>query len=560
MSASPLSTDELAFVASQQAALAEYAAPNISAGDSSPAGSNEDTPAATPPVGISVDMPLAWLMPSSFNPRRTFDEESLQQLAESIRQHGLLEPIVVREVQAPADWSVRVVDAAGNTCPTYEVIAGERRYRACRMAKLETVPVRVLADVNDKLALQLALIENLQRQDLDPLEEARGYAALRDLAGMTQVQIAAAVKRSQPAVAKALGLLKLPEAVQQLIRDGKLTASHGELLTRLPAAFPAIVSAAAASAAERAFTTRQLEQQPLGYEYDLVQHGVLHRLAGASFDVSVCDACPFGAKLGTDRWSSYCLKPEHFAELEAAHKKEEQRAKNRAIQEAKRNGATVPELRNLPYDSYQKLDRDVPAGCTETCECRGKAIGYDGELVAICTKPGHYRALQGQTTRTSRKSQREVNAAHVAALAAHLQAAEAITSEMLAPLLWAAVERVKEHAWTVAAARHVPGLMPEKHRAGGGAGPSDLARLAPLDMVRFVLDAVVTQELEHHIEATWETPATWNFYEPFVAPLPRTDAVKAQAPCMACGTLTTHLYLDRPMCEACDRKRLEKAG
>jgi hypothetical protein len=277
--------------------------------------------------------------------------------------------------------------------------------------------------------------------------------------------------------------------------------------------------------------------------------------------MAVCKACPFGAKLGAERGYEYCMRPSHYDELEAAAKKEAQRAKNKVIQEAKRQGEDVPKLAKMDYTSYQKLDVDVPAGCTEACECRKQAIGHDGELVAICTRPGHYRSLQGQTTRKSRKSERETNAEHVAALAAHLQAADAITSEMLAPLLWEAVRCVKERAWDAAAARHVPGLIAEKHHVGGGAGPADLAKLAPLDMVRFVLDAVITHELEQHVESSWETPATWNFYQPFVdaTAAPASTSPAKREPCMACGRLTSHTYIGRPMCDDCDKKRIDLA-
>ena len=155
---------------------------------------------------------------SPFQPRRRMDEDGIEDLAASIRSQGLLQPIVVRP------------RAAGG----YELIAGERRWRAAQRAGLERVPV-VVRDVDDRGALAMALIENVQREDLNPIEEAHGLERLRREFALTQEQVAEAVGKSRPAVANLLRLLNLPEAVRELLVAGDLEMGHARALLALPA-------------------------------------------------------------------------------------------------------------------------------------------------------------------------------------------------------------------------------------------------------------------------------------------------------------------------------------
>jgi ParB family transcriptional regulator, chromosome partitioning protein len=191
---------------------------------------------------------VAWLAlddvaPSPENPRQRFDAEGLAELAESIRAHGVLEPVLVRPLPPPI-----IPDPAAETTlgafvnasegPRYVLVAGERRWRAARLAGLTHVPALVREGLSDEDALRLALVENLQRRDLDPLEEAAGYRRLQEL-GLKQAQVAAAVHRSQPAVANALRLLDLPEEVREAIQDGRLSPAHGRALAGYKA-FPTL--------------------------------------------------------------------------------------------------------------------------------------------------------------------------------------------------------------------------------------------------------------------------------------------------------------------------------
>lgn len=154
--------------------------------------------------------------PNPLQPRRAFDEEALAQLADSIAQHGVIQPLTVREMDGGF----------------YQIIAGERRWRAARMAGLSEIPVVVL-NVDDKTAMELALIENLQRQDLNPMEEARGYQSLMQDYALTQEQVAEQVGKSRSAVANALRLLGLSESVQDLLEKGTLSAGHARAILTL---------------------------------------------------------------------------------------------------------------------------------------------------------------------------------------------------------------------------------------------------------------------------------------------------------------------------------------
>ena len=161
-------------------------------------------------------LPIYKVEPNPEQPRRDFDEEELQALSESIATHGIIQPLTVRET------------ATGY----YQIIAGERRWRAARMANLTEVPV-VVIEADDKKAMELALIENLQRQDLNPVEEALGYQSLMDEYGMTQEEAAGRVGKSRPAVANALRLLNLCPQVLDKVRCGELSAGHARAVLTL---------------------------------------------------------------------------------------------------------------------------------------------------------------------------------------------------------------------------------------------------------------------------------------------------------------------------------------
>lgn len=161
-------------------------------------------------------LPIEDIVPNPNQPRIHFNETELRELSESIQEHGVLQPLLVRK--------------HGNG---YEIIAGERRYQASKLAGLEELPV-IIKDVDDEQMLALALIENLQRSDLNPVEEAKGYRQLIDASGMTQEALSKAVSKSRSAITNSLRLLDLPEVVQHMIFEGKLTAGHARAILAVP--------------------------------------------------------------------------------------------------------------------------------------------------------------------------------------------------------------------------------------------------------------------------------------------------------------------------------------
>ncbi len=186
-------------------------------------------------------LPLNEITPNKEQPRKTFDEGALQELADSISQHGVLQPLLVRPLPAGG----------------YQLVAGERRWRAARIAGLKEVPV-VIRELNDVETMEIAIIENLQREDLNPIEEAEGLQALIDKCGFTQEAVAVSVGKSRPAIANSLRLLKLPPEVRDMTREGKISAGHARALLAFDN--EAMIYEAAQSIIKNNLTVRDVER------------------------------------------------------------------------------------------------------------------------------------------------------------------------------------------------------------------------------------------------------------------------------------------------------------
>jgi ParB family chromosome partitioning protein len=193
--------------------------------------------AAKPMAAPTV--PIAWLQPGAFQPRRYFDEQALKELADSVRERGILEPLLVRPIPGAKD--------------AYEIIAGERRWRAAQLVGLHEAPV-IVRELSDREALEFGLIENIQRQDLSPLEEAEGYQRLLSEFAYTQDNLAKIIGKSRPHITNMLRILTLPPRVKQMITDGDLSLGHARAIVtaRDPVALAEIIIA-------KAMTVRQAE-------------------------------------------------------------------------------------------------------------------------------------------------------------------------------------------------------------------------------------------------------------------------------------------------------------
>lgn len=184
---------------------------------------------------------LSEIEPNKDQPRKSFDKEALQQLADSINEHGVIQPLIVRSMPSGS----------------YQIIAGERRWRAAKMAGLSEIPVVIRDDLTDEQAMQIAMIENLQRENLNPIEEALGYKELLEKSGITQDKLAKALGKARSSIANSLGLLTMPNAVQELLKNGSLSAGHCKALKKIKD--EAVMIELAHKTAEGELSVRQVE-------------------------------------------------------------------------------------------------------------------------------------------------------------------------------------------------------------------------------------------------------------------------------------------------------------
>ena len=198
-----------------------------------------DAALQTQPEG-SLTLPISQIQPGLNQPRKRFEPEALAELTESVRTHGMIQPITVRRLGSGY----------------YQIIAGERRWRAAREAGLSEVPAMVI-EADDRTVMELGLIENLQREDLNPLEEARGYETLLKEYGLTQESVAQRMGKSRPAIANSLRLLALPESILSMLESGTLSAGHARALLNLPT--EALQLALAKRVTEEGLSVRQTE-------------------------------------------------------------------------------------------------------------------------------------------------------------------------------------------------------------------------------------------------------------------------------------------------------------
>lgn len=458
---------------------------------------------ASPAPG-AVLLPIDRIETSPLNPRKRFDDEDLQRLAESLEADGLLQPIVV----TPAG-------------ERFVVVAGERRLRAAQLLNWTEIPAIERTDVDDRTLVRLALLENLARSDLDPLEEAEGYRALQDL-GMTQAEIAAAVHRSQPAIANALRLLKAPEEVRQRMlqtgADGKPALAPSHVLALLKyEAFPQVMIKLGELAAEQRTPSKALEGGLASMPWEfagalrdskLAQEVSEHR---AAFDVKVCQtACPFGA-YAKAQYSAYCLRPEHYNELQKAGlAKRRAETKAQIAESAPDNpdGSKPLQLKSLKYGAYERLDwgGGVPKGCSPKCECRRGAL--DGKaVVQICLKPAHLRELRDTARKAEEAARLEQQRRLAEACAAALDKGEGIRSRELALLAVDALGQVREQKLIdQILTKHASAGFPKR----GARSLDDLAKLQPAQLVKIAVEALLANDLYemkwgHHkpAYATW---------------------------------------------------------
>lgn len=396
-----------------------------------------------------LHLPLDQVVPSPDNPRKRFDDDALEELAESLRQVGVLEPIVVRE--------------HGNGL--YELVAGERRWRAARLAGLPTIPAVLFEAGGARAAAQARLVENVQRQDLTAIEIADALQALIE-DGLTQAQAGEAIglKGGQSRVSHMLKLRSLPEGVRARLTDGTFSAAHGEALLKW-AAFPAFLEAVADLAVRHGLAARELAAP---FEHDIfdladddVDYDDVFVHVGYAVVEAACKQCPFGAFVRSgDQYSyGYCLRPAHVAEVEAqleqqrkdlgatqrAHQGERLEEARALVRETTLHAAPhtakpgLADYHALPYDAVELLKwrQPVPAPCAAgTCPCWGE-VRYGDAVEPVCTEPATFTALRARLTKARAVEDARRQALALAQLEAKLAQVENLTAREAVVLLTA---------------------------------------------------------------------------------------------------------------------------
>lgn len=366
-------------------------------------------------AAVTRMVPLDQLVANTYNARRTFNEDSLHQLAENIRIHGILQPLLVREI-SPA--------ALGNsTPPQYEIIAGERRMRAAKLTQVPAVPCRIVTGINDKDAKELSLVENLQREDLNPLERAAGFHALRTH-GMSLRQIGERIGMSHSAVSNYMTLGTLSTATQTMILDGSLTITAAFEIAKW-AKWPRYVEQYAQHINKHNWTVQQIkDHEPFFTAHSMFNNidGCMRNVTIAKFDwKTICTACPFGAYHHPAERDHFCMGPEHFDSLQAAALKERQASTAAIVQEKTRispepNSPAPMLLADADYTTFRVCAKDGPPTCTDTCPCRHRGLDAMGEILPICTDPPRYTALDKPWRNRQNLIAMKTRQAHVANL------------------------------------------------------------------------------------------------------------------------------------------------
>lgn len=340
-----------------------------------------------------VLLPVNFIGPNPFQPRTAFDEAEMLDLTASVRAHGVLQPVTVRT--APQNEE-RKGKATKKAAPRYQLIAGERRLRACHEAGRKVIPAIVRDDLTDAQAAELAIVENVQRANLNVMEEASAYKRLMLNFRMKEERIAKKVGKSAQTVRDMLRLLILPQEVQTLLASKKLTASHGQQLIRI-APFERVCTLVANAAVKDGLTATSLGQNLLPNARELREKKLIAELDfRTKFDwKEQCGACPHKAYF-VSGYSSYCLKPVEWTRKQSEAVERQKQEAARVLDEAKVRGKGDVDTHTLPSGSYRDLSyAEPPAGCCETCPCRGAATDSRDptKKKPVCLDPDRFTLL-----------------------------------------------------------------------------------------------------------------------------------------------------------------------
>jgi ParB/RepB/Spo0J family partition protein len=345
------------------------------------------------------------IIPNPSNPRKNFSQESLEELAQSIREYGVIQPLVVRYASIGGDGGLM-----------YRLICGERRLMAAKMAGLQHVPVvfdetAELAPADETMKM---LIENLQREDLDPIEEARAYQVVLEQSDYTQETLAGKVGKSQGHIANRMRLLDLPETVRENISRGIISASHGKILAGHKNLPEAILKKATQTIAE--------EHAPVAKSADVIAKTIAEEgkplfddyNSKPEFNIGECEKCEhkaMGNRWGYGDEKPYCLKPGCWEKKQQEARQAREQALADRVQKAAKKGHDVIDLKKFRYDEYVEFRdykiKDVDISECRDCEHKKVAKSYGDELTETCFMPSCFKKKEIAATREKNRELRD---------------------------------------------------------------------------------------------------------------------------------------------------------
>ena len=353
------------------------------------------------------------IAPNPYQPRTTFDADEMKDLVVSVKAHGVHQPVTVRTVRPPEEPPKEAQDGATPAEKTaalpYHLVVGERRLRACKAAGRTRIPAILRDDLTDAEVAELALVENVQRARLNPMEAARGYKRLMLEFRMKEERIAKRMGLSVQSIKDAIRLLQLPDSVQKLIVSKTLSATHGQVLVKL-AAFPDVCAMVAQHAAANEMTAKALEANPLPNAAALQRKGWIAPLDfRTEFNWKTeCGNCPYGAYV-TSQFSAFCLKPLEFKAKNNAAAELKKQESRRIMEEVRQNESNTVEAESLPRLQYRNLSNGAPTGCSEGCACRRQIRDPDDQTktIPICIDLNRHGELVQAERLEAEKKRRE---------------------------------------------------------------------------------------------------------------------------------------------------------
>jgi ParB/RepB/Spo0J family partition protein len=434
---------------------AEKAAPKLSGKTATTAqdGHKKEGDASTSPVGVSqapqpnpwqiVVVPVEHVGPSPYQPRVAFDAADMEELVASVKERGVQQPVIVRTARPAASPDAKsqlngksalngAAEANGKSVSNdkpapngkpapspflYELVAGERRLRACKQAKRKYIPAIVRDDLSDVQAAELALLENVQRSNLTCIEEARGYKRLMLEFRLKEERLSKKVGKSVSTIRELMKLLQLPEAVQTLLWQKKLTAAHGYTLLPL-APFERICLSVAERIVQDKLSATSLAQNILPNAKTMLKQSLIVELDyKTKFHwQEECAKCPFKAYIRAG-YQSFCLRPEEWLKkqsvaLERIEQGQQSQEENAAsvMEQARKDNSALVDVEHLTPGSYKDLSfGEPPSGCTANCPCyREMHDPHDPtKKRAVCLDPNRYKGLV-QAERESEENARRV--------------------------------------------------------------------------------------------------------------------------------------------------------